>query len=54
MSLHLFTLVFIVLKVMGYIHWSWLLVFLPSILAFVIPFLVILVGGFTAYKPKDL
>lgn len=54
MILHIATLVFTVLKVMGYIHWSWWLVFLPSILAFTVPFLIVLIGGFTAYKLKGL
>lgn len=54
MIFHIATLVFVILKVMNYIHWSWLLVFLPSILAFAIPLLIILIGGFTAYKLKGL
>ena len=41
MILHLFTALFVALKLMGYITWSWWLVLLPSIIAITLTLLVI-------------
>lgn len=42
------TLIFIVLKILGYVQWSWFLVLLPEIIAFVlygIMVLLVVIGG---------
>ena len=39
MILHLFTALFVALKLMGYIAWSWWLVLMPSIVAIVLALL---------------
>ena len=39
---HIFTLLFVILKVGGVITWSWWLVFLPSMISFVI--VAVLIG----------
>jgi len=42
----LLTIVFITLKLMGYISWSWWLVFLPMIINISIVILILIVCGF--------
>lgn len=44
--LHILTIIFVVAKLMAVIHWSWWLVFLPSIISisFVIIFFAAAVG----------
>ena len=32
MYIHILTLIFVIAKILGYISWSWWIVFLPSIL----------------------
>ena len=41
--LGLLTLVFVVMKLLGYINWSWWLVFLPSIIGLGFGILILLV-----------
>lgn len=41
--LHLLTIVLVICKVMELINWHWLLVFLPSICAVVIPMILLLI-----------
>jgi hypothetical protein len=41
MILHVATLLFVTLKSLGYIDWSWWLVFAPSIFAFVMGTLIL-------------
>ena len=40
--LHILTLIFVVAKLFNFIHWSWWLVFLPSLISFGIGILLIL------------
>ena len=40
-GINILTLVFLILKLCGVIKWSWWFVFLPSILFFILPFVVI-------------
>lgn len=40
------TIVFVTLRIIGIIDWSWWLVLLPEIIAFVL--YVVLIGGYTA------
>lgn len=49
--LEVLTLIFIVLKLMGTIDWSWLTVFSPMILAFCIYFLMLI--GFIVVSVKS-
>lgn len=44
MVLHLFTLLFVLLKLLGIITWSWLLVLAPSITAVVLAVLVLVLA----------
>ena len=44
------TIVFIVLKLIGTIGWSWWLVLLPEILAFALYIIVFVLGIFNAFK----
>lgn len=41
--LHMLTIIFVIAKLAGYIHWSWWLVLLPSIIGLLIG-LLLLVG----------
>lgn len=55
MIFHLFTLLFVILKVLDYIAWSWWLVFLPSMLgvAFAIGALILVaIAAWFAAKVK--
>ncbi|HAT4274047.1 hypothetical protein [Clostridium perfringens] len=48
--LEVLTLIFIVLKLCGVIAWSWWLVLLPEIIAFICYILVIVITVFTGRK----
>lgn len=50
MIFHLLTLLFVGLKLTGYIAWSWWLVLLPSILVFLIAIMAILISLVVAYR----
>ena len=47
--LHMFTLAFVVLKILGYISWSWWLVVAPSLVCFAVILLALIVTAWTAY-----
>ena len=47
MNVHLLTVVFVILKLVGVIHWSWWLVLLPTWLSFAVAgILFALVGAY--------
>jgi hypothetical protein len=48
--LHMFTLAFVVLKLMGYIGWSWWLVLAPSLVGIAVLLLALIVTAWTAYR----
>lgn len=50
MIFHLATLLFIALKLMHVIDWSWWLVFAPSILFLILAFLVPALAGVLVFK----
>lgn len=50
MIFHLFTLVFVALKLAHQIDWSWWLVFLPSIIHLTLGILFLSVGGFFLFR----
>ncbi len=50
MLLHIITIVFVVLKLTGYIAWSWWLVLLPSILAILIILCAVLFSAWFVMK----
>ena len=55
MILHLFTLLFVGLKLGGIIDWSWWLIFAPSIAVFVIALVMALCGfGLIAYGMNQM
>lgn len=49
----LLTIVFIVLKLTGYINWSWWWVLAPSWISLVIVFLILIVAGIVAICVSD-
>lgn len=53
MILHLATLLFVILKVIHLIDWSWWLVFMPSIVAFSFAALVLAAAGGIYWLAKD-
>lgn len=44
MVFHILTIIFVIAKILGYIAWSWWLVFLPSIIAIFLGLIVLLIG----------
>jgi hypothetical protein len=50
MILHLLTLLFVGLKLTGYIDWSWVLVLMPSIISVVFVFLAFMIALIVATK----
>lgn len=50
MIFHLFTLLFVGLKLMHIIDWSWWLVFLPSIFVALVAFFMLILGMIIASK----
>jgi hypothetical protein len=50
MIFHLFTLLFVALKLLGAIDWPWLAVLAPSIAAFALAYMILLIGLFVATR----
>jgi hypothetical protein len=50
--LEVLTLIFVICKLTGIIHWSWFLVLLPEIIAFVIYGVILLGAIIVALKAK--
>jgi hypothetical protein len=48
--LHMFTLAFVVLKLMGYISWSWWLVVAPSLVGIAVILLALIVTAWITYR----
>lgn len=46
MFFHILTIIFVIAKILGYITWSWWLVFLPSIIAISIALIFLTVGAY--------
>jgi hypothetical protein len=52
MMLSLLTLLFVALKLTGFIDWSWLFVVMPTLIQCALVLLVIIVGAFAVAKRK--
>jgi hypothetical protein len=50
MYVHILTLIFVVAKILGYVSWSWWLVFLPSIIGMTIGLTIIFLALLFASK----
>ena len=48
--LSLLTVLFVGLKLTGYINWSWWLVLLPSIISVIVPIFIILIIAWASTK----
>lgn len=50
MYIHILTLIFVVAKILGYVSWSWWLVFLPSIIGVTIGLTIIALAAWVVSK----
>lgn len=48
----LLTLIFVIAKIFGYIDWSWLLVFTPTIIGVVLFFAIIILAAIAGVEVK--